>query len=668
MDELAPSGRCTRRARCRGTRSPPRPASPCSAAARRRRVRDDSSARATAPRRRPARRAHAAPGSPCRSRARGTLVGLFFAAGRCTTTTTPSAPTTRRTRASSTDARRAASTSRPAATRRCSRASPTRDADLDRDRSTAAPDAADECRRLRRTSSSRRAADAVHEEERAPDAAARCRAKAHEGQPALAVLRPPASTSCCASTMGTWSDSIMIVGRGAAPARSGLAPRGLRPSRASGAPAGRARTGSTNMTNATIGGSRNDPRSRSRTTNPLLLGVSGRTRARAAAGRIDRRRPSDLAELHDRVARGSWVNSKSSELRVAAADLVGVADQVLRDLGELGEPLSSGASSLGRASALGDERLVDRRLHVGGFDVGDLLALLVDGARLLDASTSSSVGTTSLTSHAGTRPLSVLSGDAVVIHSEREHDHEAHEAGERDEEAEPGAEVGAEEEVDRPAEQRSRRTTTTRTPRIVGYQRFLSTVCSWARDEDVHRCVLEAALVLDDRSICSSVRVVDEVRHAARRDAPDAVGLVRSTPWATNQSNCSCDAGRARELAGRSAPSVRLGPNAPPPIGPGSGRGVGVERVVVRPALGVAAGAVGAGTAISPVGHSRSWSLPRDRRRQRALGLGDGPPARSRCSALAVGAPPAPPGRRRPPAGRPRCRRRRCRASRRAPR
>ncbi len=61
--------------------------------------------------------------------------------------------------------------------------------------------------------------------------------------------------------------------------------------------------------------------------------------------------------------------------------------------------------------------------------------------------------TTCCTFHCGIRPLIVLSGDAVVHQSNAEDHHEAHEPGERDEEAEAGAEVGAEQHVDRAAEE-----------------------------------------------------------------------------------------------------------------------------------------------------------------------------------------------------------------------
>src|SRR3979411_2748549 len=70
--------------------------------------------------------------------------------------------------------------------------------------------------------------------------------------------------------------------------------------------------------------------------------------------------------------------------------------------------------------------------------------------------------------------------------------------------------------------------TTTRMPRIVGYQSVLS-ICSWARVSalTVATSASQPALVVDDRLDLLLGEDVGEVRHAARRDPPRAVLLLR---------------------------------------------------------------------------------------------------------------------------------------------
>src|SRR5713226_3277970 len=70
--------------------------------------------------------------------------------------------------------------------------------------------------------------------------------------------------------------------------------------------------------------------------------------------------------------------------------------------------------------------------------------------------------------------------------------------------------------------------TTTRMPRIVGYQRVLS-ICSWARISVViaSSSGSQAALVVDDRLDLLLGQDAGEVRHSAGRDPARAVLLVR---------------------------------------------------------------------------------------------------------------------------------------------
>ena len=86
--------------------------------------------------------------------------------------------------------------------------------------------------------------------------------------------------------------------------------------------------------------------------------------------------------------------------------------------------LSSGAerSPVGVAT-FGDERRVDRGLHVRRLGGVDLVLLLLDAVHRGDLGLRRASVTTCCTFHCGIRPLSVLSGDAVVIQSRRE-DHQ----------------------------------------------------------------------------------------------------------------------------------------------------------------------------------------------------------------------------------------------------
>src|SRR5437763_1679932 len=134
--------------------------------------------------------------------------------------------------------------------------------------------------------------------------------------------------------------------------------------------------------------------------------------------------------------------------------------------------------------------------------------------------------------------------------------------------------------------------TTTRIPRIVGYQRSFG-ICSvgwaWARRDVITASVSpasQAPLVVDDGLDLLLGQGVAEVGHAAGRDPPRAVRLVgrlaRRDPV-----DLVLDAGRTSELAHRvAAGQVRSERATALRAGERSGPGIG--RIVEGPVLRVA--------------------------------------------------------------------------------
>src|SRR5215216_6332675 len=134
--------------------------------------------------------------------------------------------------------------------------------------------------------------------------------------------------------------------------------------------------------------------------------------------------------------------------------------------------------------------------------------------------------------------------------------------------------------------------TTTRMPRIVGYQRsfgMFSVGWAWARRDVITASgsrALEATLVVDDRLDLLLGQGVAEVRHAARRDPARAVqlvgGLARRDPF-----DLVLDALRARELTQRVAAS-EVGAVGATALRTGQRPRSGIVRIVEGPVLRVA--------------------------------------------------------------------------------
>ena len=212
-------------------------------------------------------------------------------------------------------------------------------------------------------------------------------------------------------------------------------------------------------------------------------------------------------------------------------------------------------------------------------------------------------------------PFGCSSGVAVVIHTDRQQHHEARQAGAGDEEPEPGAEVGREQQVDRPAEQTDRARCVTSTPRIVGsHSVFSPPPCSRGTTAR-HRYLLRppaapgpAGMSYDVSSRPSRSYVDDrvdhvfgehlaEAGHAPGADAAAAVLLVRFRARCHElelvQRKPASPVPKRRIVA----PSRRLNamppPLPPPPPGQAEHVGsVGDGGIEGRPALRVAARAV----------------------------------------------------------------------------
>ena len=122
------------------------------------------------------------------------------------------------------------------------------------------------------------------------------------------------------------------------------------------------------------------------------------------------------------------------------------------------------------------------------------------------------------------RPFSVLSGDAVVIHSRLRIIMKPVRPVNAIEEAEAGAEVGAEQHVDRPEEEHDRRDH----DEDAEDRRVPDALVEGFGGEGQRHVVLllQRSLVGHDRFDLRLGEDGTEVRHAARRDAADAVLLV----------------------------------------------------------------------------------------------------------------------------------------------
>ena len=180
----------------------------------------------------------------------------------------------------------------------------------------------------------------------------------------------------------------------------------------------------------------------------------------------------------------------------------------------------------------------------------------------------------------------VLAATRWCIHSRVSTTMNPASAGEGDEEPESGAEVGAEQEVDRPAEEHDGRdhdehAEDRRVPQPLG--RTLA-------GERQQRTALQRPLVGHDLLDLCLGQHGAEVRHAPRRDAADAVALVgrRADADPGEQLGSPLGGGNWRSTS----PSVRLGPKAPLPIGDGNGFASGLVGIEVRPAPRVAPRAV----------------------------------------------------------------------------
>ncbi len=189
-------------------------------------------------------------------------------------------------------------------------------------------------RRRRGTPSRRRARRRARRNRRLPCPRRRAAAR-RRAPPAPAAPRRRRSRARARNGVVAASSHLCRHGGGCGRGRRLLRhPPRARPSRASAAAADRARTGSPTSRTPRTAGTRSEPRSRSRITNPVFPlsshsgGIGGSTAGRSAGATFD------LAELHDRVLRRVR-ELTLPELRAAPADLVGLEDLVLRDVGEL---------------------------------------------------------------------------------------------------------------------------------------------------------------------------------------------------------------------------------------------------------------------------------------------------------------------------------------------
>ena len=119
------------------------------------------------------------------------------------------------------------------------------------------------------------------------------------------------------------------------------------------------------MQKATNGGTRSDPRSRWRTTKPGCVAVGGALgRERRQAERL--RRPAATSQNCTTAYCGSWVNSPFQNCGLLPPISHVWRIRYLVTSSNLAKRLSLGVYLDRRRRHLGDERGVDRGLHVGG--------------------------------------------------------------------------------------------------------------------------------------------------------------------------------------------------------------------------------------------------------------------------------------------------------------